>query len=152
MTIPTPTSSVLIVGVKTPFMVTGRMTINLRKSNKQQPSAVIDRLAGVVAASDGPIKGHNGGNGAIDFFCGLFLVRFYVPCRVDSNVNVVHHPAKDKDAMGLNARHNGKQDDDSIIRQVPGKQKKPGKSIILGFPGPDTKTALRFGRLFLYER
>ena len=31
-------------------------------------------------------------------------------------------------------------------------QKKPGKPIIPGFPGIDTKTALRFGRLFLYER
>ena len=46
----------------------------------------------------------------------------------------------------------GKQDDDSIIRQVPGKQKKPGNPIISGFPGIDTKTALRFGRLFLFER
>ena len=54
--------------------------------------------------------------------------------------------------MGLNARHNGKQDDDSIIRQVPGKQKKPGKSIILGFPGPDTKTALRMKRFELLRR
>ena len=93
MTTPTPTSSVLIVGAKTPFMVTGRMTINLRKSNKQQPSAVINRLAGVVAASDSPIKGHNGGNGTIDFFCGFFLVWLDVPRRVGANVDVVHHPA-----------------------------------------------------------
>ena len=28
----------------------------------------------------------------------------------------------------------------------------PGKPDIMGFPGIDTKTALRFGRLFLYER
>src|SRR5699024_2591888 len=63
--------------------------------NKQQPSAVIDRLAGVVATSDGPIKGHNGGNGAIDFFCGFFLVWLDVSRRVGANVDVVHHPAED---------------------------------------------------------
>lgn len=63
--------------------------------NKQQPSAVIDRLAGVVAASDGPIKSHNGGNGAIDFFCRFFLVRLDVPRRVGADVDAVHHPAED---------------------------------------------------------
>jgi len=52
--------------------------------------------------------------------------------------------------MGLCDRCNGKQDDDGLIRQVPGKQEKPGKPIISGFPDIDTKTALRFGRLFLY--
>ena len=42
--------------------------------------------------------------------------------------------------------------DGGLICQVPRKQKKPGKPIISGFPGIDTKPALRFGRLVLYER
>ena len=54
--------------------------------------------------------------------------------------------------MRLYDRRNEKQADGSLIRQIPGKQKKPGKPIISGFPDIDTKTALQFGRLFLYER
>jgi hypothetical protein len=52
--------------------------------------------------------------------------------------------------MGLCDRRDRKWADGGLFRQVPGKQKKPGKPIISGFPGIDTKTALRFGRLFLY--
>ena len=54
------------------------------------------------------------------------------------------------DGMGLCDRRDRKWADGGLFRQVPGKQKKPGKPIISGFPGIDTKTALRFGRLFLY--
>ncbi len=54
--------------------------------------------------------------------------------------------------MGLCDCRHGKRAGGGLIRQVPGKQKKPGKPIISGFPGIDTKTALQFGRLFLYER
>ena len=53
-------------------------------------------------------------------------------------------------AMGLCDHRHGKRADGGLIHQVPGKQKKPGKPDIMGFPGIDTKTALRFGRLFLY--
>lgn len=52
--------------------------------------------------------------------------------------------------MELCNRRNRKRADGSLFRQVPDKQKKPGNPIISGFPGIDTKTALRFGRLFLY--
>ena len=52
--------------------------------------------------------------------------------------------------MGLCDRRDRKRADGGLIRQVPGKQKKPGKPDIMGFPGIDTKTALQFGRLFLY--
>ena len=54
--------------------------------------------------------------------------------------------------MGLCDRRHGKRADGGLFRQVPEKQKKPGNPIISGFPGIDTKTALQFGRLFLYER
>ena len=54
--------------------------------------------------------------------------------------------------MGLCDRRDKKRADGGLFRQVPGKQKKPGKPIISGFPGIDTKPALRFGRLVLYER
>ena len=52
--------------------------------------------------------------------------------------------------MGLCDRRDRKWADSGLIRQVLGKQKKPGKPIISSFPGIDTKTALQFGRLFLY--
>ena len=54
--------------------------------------------------------------------------------------------------MGLCDGRNRKRADGGLFHRVPGKQKKPGKPTISGFPGIDTKTALRFGRLFLYER
>ena len=45
--------------------------------------------------SDEPIKGHNGGNGAICFFCGRFFARLDVPRRDGADVDFVHHPAED---------------------------------------------------------
>ena len=52
--------------------------------------------------------------------------------------------------MGLCDRRDRKWADGGLFRQVPGKQKKPGKPIISGFPGIDTKTAFQIGGLFLY--
>ena len=45
--------------------------------------------------SDEPIKGHNGGTGAICFFCGRFFARLDVPRRDGADVDFVHHPAED---------------------------------------------------------
>ena len=54
------------------------------------------------------------------------------------------------DGMGLCDRRDKKRADGGLFRQVPGKQKKPGKPIISGFRGIDTKTAFQIGGLFLY--
>ena len=62
-------------------------------SDKQNPPAVVDRLTGVVAATDGSVQGHHRGNGTIYFLCGFFLVRFDIASRVGADEDVVHHPA-----------------------------------------------------------
>lgn len=71
---------------------------------------------------------------------------------VTAYINTVSRIKKHPIGMGLCDRRDRKRADGGLICQVPRKQKKPGKPIISGFPGIDTKPALRFGRLVLYER
>ena len=81
MTTPMPTSYVRIAGVKTQSMVTEKTMIKPWKSNKQQPFAVINQLTGVVATSDDPINGHNGGNDTIYFSVDFLLPGLMFPAR-----------------------------------------------------------------------
>lgn len=55
------------------------MTINPWKSNKQQSSAIMNRLAGVVAALDNQPKHQNLGNGTMYF---SVIVSVY-PCILE---------------------------------------------------------------------
>ena len=64
------------------------------KSYKQNAPVIIDRSTGVIAAADRTVEGHNGGDRAVNLFCGLFLVRLDVASGVGADEDVVHHPAK----------------------------------------------------------
>ncbi len=50
---------------------------------------------GIVSAPDGPVQAHDGGNGPVYFFRGLFLVCLDVASRISPDVDVIHHPSKD---------------------------------------------------------
>ena len=65
------------------------------QSDKQNASAVINRSTIIVATADCTVESHYGGNRAVYFLCGLFLVHFYISGRVALGTDIVQHPAED---------------------------------------------------------
>src|SRR5699024_10101250 len=64
--------------------------------DKQNAPAVINRSTGVIAAADRPVKGHDSRYRAVYLFCGFFLVRLDIACRVCADEDVVHHPPQNR--------------------------------------------------------
>ena len=47
-----------------------------------------------VAASDGSVEGHDGGDDAVNFLGGLLLVGLDIPSWVGAHVNVIGYPGE----------------------------------------------------------